>query len=91
VQGWRSRPPTAPLLDAIAAFGLPVCADRAVAAGADGLVAFHQAHGAKRDALPFDIDGVVYKVNDLACSSGWASSRASRAGRWRTSTRRRSR
>ncbi len=49
-----------------AAMGLPVCADRIVAEGADGLVAFHAAIGAKRDALPFDIDGVVYKVDDRA-------------------------
>ena len=34
--------------------------------GADGLVAFHAAMGARRDALPFDIDGVVYKVNARA-------------------------
>ncbi|HSW32379.1 MAG TPA: NAD-dependent DNA ligase LigA, partial [Steroidobacteraceae bacterium] len=53
-------------LDAIAAFGLPVCADRAVVDGAAGLIAFHRATGNKRDALPFDIDGVVYKVNSLA-------------------------
>jgi DNA ligase (NAD+) len=43
-----------------------VCTDRAVVQGADGLVTFHAAIGAKRDALPFDIDGVVYKVNALA-------------------------
>ncbi len=66
VDGWREPPTHSALLDAIAAFGLPVCADRTVAAGAGGLVAFHQAMGAKRDALPFDIDGVVYKVNDRA-------------------------
>jgi len=47
------------------AMGLPVCADRVVAQGAQGLVAFHQAMGARRDSLPFDIDGVVYKVNSL--------------------------
>ena len=34
--------------------------------GADELVAFHQRIGALRDNLPFDIDGVVYKVNALA-------------------------
>ena len=34
--------------------------------GADELVAFHQAVGKERDSLPFDIDGVVYKVNSLA-------------------------
>jgi DNA ligase (NAD+) len=31
-----------------------------------GLVGFHQRIAAKRDALPFDIDGVVYKVNSRA-------------------------
>ena len=66
VQGWDEPPTHSALLDAIAAFGLPVCADRTVALGAAGLIAFHQAMGAKRDALPFDIDGVVYKVNDRA-------------------------
>jgi DNA ligase (NAD+) len=34
--------------------------------GAAGLVAFHQRIATERDALPYDIDGVVYKVNDLA-------------------------
>ncbi len=66
VQGWNEPPTHSALLDAIAGFGLPVCADRTVALGAAGLIAFHQAMGAKRDALPFDIDGVVYKVNDRA-------------------------
>ena len=54
------------LLDALAAFGLPVSGERAVVRGAEGLVGFHASIGAKRDALPFDIDGVVYKVNDRA-------------------------
>jgi DNA ligase (NAD+) len=67
VQGWAAQPAThSATLDAIAAFGLPVCADRAVVAGAAGLVAFHRRMGARRDQLPFDIDGVVYKVDDLA-------------------------
>ncbi len=70
VQGWATlNKPAAThsaTLDALAALGLPVCADRSVAAGAAGLVAFHQAMGARRDALPFDIDGVVYKVDDIA-------------------------
>jgi DNA ligase (NAD+) len=52
-------------LDALAALGLPVCADRAVAQGAAGLVDFHRRMGEQRDALPFDIDGVVYKVNAI--------------------------
>ena len=65
VQGWERPATHSATLDALAAFGIPVCADRAVALGAEGLVAFHAAMGAKRDALPFDIDGVVYKVNSV--------------------------
>ncbi len=63
VQGWEQPSTHGATLDALAAFGLPVCADRAVVAGAPGLVDFHRAMGERRDALPFDIDGVVYKVN----------------------------
>ena len=63
VRGWPIPPTHGGLLDALAAMGLPVSGDRAVVQGAAGLVEFHQAMGAKRDALPFDIDGVVYKVN----------------------------
>ncbi len=66
VQGWDQPPTHSATLDALAAFGVPVCADRAVVQGATGLIAFHQAMGARRDALPFDIDGVVYKVNAIA-------------------------
>ena len=71
VQGWGTDNSALPathsaLLDALGAFGLPVSAERAVVQGADGLVGFHAAIGAKRDALPFDIDGVVYKVNNRA-------------------------
>ncbi|HVK32765.1 MAG TPA: NAD-dependent DNA ligase LigA [Burkholderiaceae bacterium] len=66
VQGWDVPPTHGALLDALAAMGLPVSADRAVVQGADGLITFHAAMGARRDALPFDIDGVVYKVNALA-------------------------
>ncbi|MDH5709889.1 MAG: NAD-dependent DNA ligase LigA, partial [Hylemonella sp.] len=66
VSGWEVPATHSQMLDALAAMGLPVCAERAVAQGAAGLVEFHQAMGAKRDALPFDIDGVVYKVNSRA-------------------------
>ena len=65
-RGWAQPAAHAGLLDALAAFGLPVSAERAVVRGAEGLVIFHERIAARRDALPFDIDGVVYKVNDIA-------------------------
>ncbi|MCE2910615.1 MAG: NAD-dependent DNA ligase LigA [Pseudomonadota bacterium] len=54
------------LMDWLQSLGLPVDAERAVVQGAAGLVAFHDRIEARRDALPFDIDGVVYKVDSLA-------------------------
>jgi DNA ligase (NAD+) len=65
-RGWALPATHAALLDALAAFGMPVSDERRVCAGAAGLVAFHREIEARRDALPFDIDGVVYKVNSLA-------------------------
>jgi len=65
-QGWVLPDCHSAVLDALAAFGLPVCEHRAVVQGAEGLVAFHAHIRDLRDALPFDIDGVVYKVNALA-------------------------
>ncbi len=64
-RGWIAPPTHSAVLDALAAWGLPVSSERTVAQGAEGLIAFHRAIAAKRDALPFDIDGVVYKVNRL--------------------------
>jgi DNA ligase (NAD+) len=51
------------LLDWYAKLGLPVCAERVVTTGAEGLLAFYKRIGEVRDSLPYDIDGVVYKVN----------------------------
>jgi DNA ligase (NAD+) len=64
-QGWDSPSTHSGVLDALAAFGVPVCEHRTVARGAEALIAFHADILARRDALPFDIDGVVYKVNAL--------------------------
>jgi DNA ligase (NAD+) len=45
--------------------GLPVSAEAATARGAEGLLAYYRGMQAKRLDLPFEIDGVVYKVNDF--------------------------
>ena len=80
VQGWDIPTTHSGLLDALAAAGLPVCAERAVVQGVDGLISFHRGIGAERDALPFDIDGVVYKVNSRALQQRLGF--ASREPRW---------
>ncbi|WP_018410659.1 NAD-dependent DNA ligase LigA [Methyloversatilis thermotolerans] len=66
VRGWAVPETHAGVLDALAAFGLPVCAHREICAGAEALAAFHARIAEARPTLPFDIDGVVYKVNSLA-------------------------
>ena len=65
VEGWDMPETHSGVLDALDCFGLPVCAHRAVLSGADELADFHRRVAVLRDSLPFDIDGVVYKVNSL--------------------------
>jgi DNA ligase (NAD+) len=54
------------VLQALKSWGFPVSALARRAQGASELIAFHADVAAERDALPFDIDGVVYKVDSLA-------------------------
>ena len=54
------------LLQALKKWCFPVAAHVDTAQGATELIAYHQRIGAARDQLPYDIDGVVYKVNSLA-------------------------
>jgi DNA ligase (NAD+) len=54
------------LLKTLKNLGFPVAAEINIAKGATELIAYHQKIGKLRDTLPFDIDGVVYKVNSLA-------------------------
>ena len=53
------------LLQALKAWGFPVAAQTQCVKGAAGLIDFHAQIAQLRDKLPYDIDGVVYKVNEL--------------------------
>jgi DNA ligase (NAD+) len=66
VEGWTLPATHQALLDALAAFGFPVCEHRVVVHGWQALADFHDRLGAQRAQIPFDFDGVVYKVNNLA-------------------------
>jgi DNA ligase (NAD+) len=65
-RGWKLPARHSEVLDALESFGLPVDRHRRVIRGAEGLARFHDEVAKQRAGLPFDIDGVVYKVNSLA-------------------------
>lgn len=54
------------LLDHYVELGLPVCQERRVVSSVEGLNQFYQEIGRKRNQLPYEIDGVVYKVNSFS-------------------------
>jgi len=54
------------VMDMLGDLRFPVSDARAVVSGVSGLLEYYRRIGDARAALPFDIDGVVYKVNDLA-------------------------
>jgi DNA ligase (NAD+) len=62
-EGFELPPTHARTLDALEAMGFPVAKERATVKGVDGLLRFYADAAARRPKLPFDIDGVVYKVN----------------------------
>jgi len=61
-------------------WGLKVCPERKVVLGIDGCLEFYSDIGAKRDDLPYEIDGIVYKIDrlDYQQTLGFVS----RAPRW---------
>ena len=54
------------VLDWFERLGLPVSKERAVVSGCEGLLGYYRDIGQKRAALPYEIDGVVYKVDRVA-------------------------
>ena len=65
LEGAEMPPSHSALLDWYSQLGLPVCKERGVVKGAAGLLEFFRGIGSKRPQLPYEIDGVVYKVNRL--------------------------
>ncbi|HEX6832856.1 MAG TPA: NAD-dependent DNA ligase LigA [Rudaea sp.] len=66
VEGGKLPSTHAAMIARLRDWGLPVSALVSTADGVDGALAYYRKIGAQRDRLPFDIDGVVYKLNDLA-------------------------
>ena len=61
-------------------WGFPVSGESDVVRGLDGLLGYYRRIGKRRDSLPFDIDGVVYKIDDYAEQEQLGF--VSRAPRW---------
>lgn len=61
-------------------WGFPVSELATVVQGVDGLLGYYRRIGEARDRLPFDIDGVVYKLDDIAGQREMGF--VSRAPRW---------
>jgi DNA ligase (NAD+) len=54
------------IIEQLQVWGLKTCPERGVVAGVEGCLKYYETIGKKRDALAYDIDGVVYKVDSLA-------------------------
>ncbi|MGY5450067.1 NAD-dependent DNA ligase LigA [Agarivorans sp. MS3-6] len=70
-------------LQIVKSFGLPVCPEIKTVVGSDACFEYFQAIGDKRNALSYEIDGVVYKVDSLALQQQLGF--VARAPRWATS------
>ncbi|MFM7697412.1 MAG: NAD-dependent DNA ligase LigA [Limnohabitans sp.] len=68
------------VLSTLKQWGFPVSDDCQLVSGTQGLIAYHQQIAIARDQLPFDIDGVVYKVNQIALQARLGM--VSREPRW---------
>ena len=68
------------ILQQFRTWGLRVCPDIRIVQGAQGCLDYFREIGARRNSLPYDIDGVVYKVNSIATQQELGF--ISRAPRW---------
>ena len=68
------------VLDQLQQWGMKTCPERALVEGVDGCLAYFDDIGMRREALRYEIDGVVYKVDSLALQAELGF--VSRAPRW---------
>jgi len=67
-------------LQQLARWDLPICPEIEVVQGAQGCLQYYKKMGDKREQLSYEIDGVVYKVNELSLQAELGF--VSRAPRW---------
>ena len=68
------------ILALLARWGLRVCPETRVVEGAEGCLEYYREVGARRASLAYQIDGVVYKVDELAAQTTLGF--VARAPRW---------
>ncbi len=69
------------MLQAFRDWGLKTCPEARVVSGVEGCLEYYRDIGARRETLPYQIDGVVYKIDARAIRSVWALCHERRAGR----------
>ena len=79
-EGWELPGKHSQVLERLQELGLRTCPEAEVEEGIQGCLAYYEHIGRKRDDLPYEIDGVVYKVNELAQQALLGA--VSRAPRW---------
>ena len=68
------------IIDCLQQWSIKVCPERRVVEGVDGCLAYYDSIGSRRDDLAYEIDGVVYKVDNLRLQADLGF--VSRAPRW---------
>ena len=80
VEGGALPPRHSEVLQALRGFGFKICPQSNVVQGVEGCLRYYQEIGSARAKLPYQIDGVVYKVDDLQLQRQLGF--VSRAPRW---------
>ncbi len=80
VQGGNLPDRHSQVLECLRNWGLRINSESAVVRGIDACETYYQSLAERRDSLPYDIDGIVFKVNELALQQRLGF--VSRAPRW---------